>query len=866
MENMICETENSLNLQCLLIFSFLIFSSVFPGKVNSDAIAPSIKNISAFSSDGTPSYSGDRTPTGPTSGGTLIIIEGDGFLSYSEVHIGGERVKGVVKVYDNEGRQVTGDEIGTKIEFYTPPVKKAGRVEIQVLNLGHSRGSNKWPFEYFYLPPVIEYISPIGGKLQGGTSIEITGSELRDGAKVRIGEKEVPGVVKDEGKKITAKTPPGSEAGHQDVTIINPDGKESNTLENSFVYADPPTIITIDPKGGFIGGGTKITIMGFNFLSEVEERIGEKVRILIGERKAEIVEIGDRKIIVKSPFGEIGAQDVIVQNILNPDELADIRKGGFVYAFPPQIKKVTIPPTGVNPNGGTQIDITGTYFPAQENLQVLIGGKEATEVSVGGSGTKITAKAPSGSGEVYVKVSNLINPEELSHTSEAAFTYNVQLKALEIEPDSGILDGGTLITITGSGFIEPIRIKIGSKDAQSIDWNSSKQIEAKTPKSAQDGIVNVLIINGDGQRDFSLKFTYNPPNPIPIITKIAPEEGRLEGGDRITISGKNFMYEPIVEIGGNRAADVEFISSNEIKATTPRGREGTYDVIVTNPDGQPTEKPGRYTYNPQPEIISISPEIGSPSGGTKIMISGENFKSVNSVMVGGKSVKFEEMNSSMITAVTPTGDTGKSMDVVVTNRDSQEAKLEGRFTPVRLVVSKIEPESGSEVGGKQITISGDGFIEGAIVTIGNKPAEDIKVESRRRITAKTPQNPPGLKDVIVINPNEQEPTPEDGKGEGKFTYYAGFPSDTNIRVYNYPNPINAGQSTTFRYNSKKDAGIVEIKIFNMAGELITSLSDGDRDGLIPWNDIDIPPGLYPYVFILNGKVEQGQLLLVKRMK
>jgi hypothetical protein len=117
-----------------------------------------------------------------------------------------------------------------------------------------------------------------------------------------------------------------------------------------------------------------------------------------------------------------------------------------------------------------------------------------------------------------------------------------------------------------------------------------------------------------------------------------------------------------------------------------------------------------------------------------------------------------------------------------------------------------------------------------------------------------------LKEIIVINPNEQEVTPDDQKGEGKFIYYADMP---DIRVYNFPNPIKVGQSTTFRYDPKKDAGIVEIKIFNMAGELITSLSDGDRDGFIPC-DIDIPPGLYPYVFILNGKIAQGQLLLVKR--
>ncbi|MBM3236757.1 hypothetical protein FJZ31_10730 [Candidatus Poribacteria bacterium] len=629
-------------------------------------------------------------------------------------------------------------------------------------------------------------------------------------------------------------------------------------LTFSLVFPEPviggkPEIKDIVPKGGSIYGGTQITITGSNFLSGVE--------VLIGDRKAEIVEISDTEIVVKSPPGEIGPHNVKVQNIINP-ELFDIRIGWFVYAFLPQINRVKIPPTGVNPNGGTQIEIEGTHFPAKHILQVLIGGKEATEVSIDNTGTKISAKAPAGTGETDVKVSNLINSEELSHTLQAAFTYNPQLVASKIEPDNGMLDGGTSITITGEGFIEPISMEIGGKNASGIVWVSSKQITAITPKSEQDGKVDVLITNGDGQKDDSLKFTYNP---MPIIISIVPEEGRLDGSDGITISGENFMDKPIVEIGGNRATDVQFISSYEIKATTPPGKEGTYDVIVTNPDGQSTKKPGRYTYNPSPKITNISPEIGSPSGGTKITISGENFKDMKSVIIGGKSVKFVEVNLSMIIAVTPPGDAGKATDIVVINRDSQEAKRVSGFTPVRLVVKDIEPKSGPSSGGTKIAIKGDGFIEGATVEIGGKQAEEIKVESRKLITAKMPQNPPGLKDVIVINPNEQEVTPDDQKGEGKFIYYVGFPSDANIRVYNYPNPINVGQITTFRYNPKKDAGIVEIKIFNMAGELVTSLSDDDRDGFILC-DIDIPPGLYPYVFILNGKIAQGQLLLVKRMK
>jgi len=792
-----------------------------------------------------------------------------------------------IRVVNSLGKPISGVQI--RGGLITPETDDDGRADVllfgelgESVSLTFTHSSLSKSVEYKIksqeqtvrlILPMIKDISPIGGKITGGTRIEITGREFIVGAKVRMGEKEVDGAVTDGGKKIIAETPPGIETGPQDVAVINPDRKESNILENRFVYAKPPTITNIDPKGGSIEGGTPITITGIDFLSGVEVSIVERVRVLIGDRETEIVEVDDRKIVLKSPPGEIGAQDVIVQNILiNPNELSRTRKDGFMYAFPPNINKIIIPPTGVNPKGGTQIKITGTYFTPQENLQVFIGSKETTEVFVGGAGTIIITEAPPGSGEADVEVSNLTNPKELSHTFQAAFTYNSPLKASKIEPDNGRLDGGMPITITGVGFIEPVSIRIGGKNAQDITWISSKQIMAITPKSERDGIVDVLITNGDEQRDSSLEFTYNP---MPIITGIIPKEGRLGGDDIITIRGKHFMDKSTVDIGGNRAADVQFISSDEIKVTTPPGREGTYDVIVTNPDGQATKGPDKYTYNPKPEITDISPEIGSPSGGTKITLSGTNFKGVESVKIGGKDAEeFEEMNSSMIVAVTPSmitevtpsGDAGKALDVVVTNRDSQEAKRVGGFTPVRLVVNDIEPESGPSTGGTIITISGDGFIEGATVTIGDKLPEKIEVGSRGLITARIPQSQPGLKEVIVINPNEKEVTPEDQQGEGKFIYYAGFPPDPNIRVYNYPNPINVGQSTTFRYDPKKDSGIVEIKIFNMAGELIESLSDGDHDGLIPWNNIDIPPGLYPYVFILNGKIEQGQLLLVKRMK
>jgi len=60
---------------------------------------------------------------------------------------------------------------------------------------------------------------------------------------------------------------------------------------------------------------------------------------------------------------------------------------------------------------------------------------------------------------------------------------------------------------------------------------------------------------------------------------------------------------------------------------------------------------------------------------------------------------------------------------------------------------------------------------------------------------------------------------------------------------------------------------LEIKIFNMAGVLVHSLS-GNGGNTIPWDGKDrfgnvARFGLYPYVYLVDGVVKQGKLLHIK---
>ena len=69
-----------------------------------------------------------------------------------------------------------------------------------------------------------------------------------------------------------------------------------------------------------------------------------------------------------------------------------------------------------------------------------------------------------------------------------------------------------------------------------------------------------------------------------------------------------------------------------------------------------------------------------------------------------------------------------------------------------------------------------------------------------------------------------------------------FPPD---RVYNWPNPVYDGK-TFFRYFVKDNAS-VNIKIFDMAGDLVTTLSGqgtGGIDNEIPWDASHVQSGIY----------------------
>src|SRR5262249_51802638 len=156
-------------------------------------------------------------------------------------------------------------------------------------------------------------------------------------------------------------------------------------------------------------------------------------------------------------------------------------------------------------------------------------------------------------------------------------------------------------------------------------------------------------------------------------------------------------------------------------------------------------------------------------GGTAVTITGTGFQPGAAVSFGGSAATGVVINSSTsISATTPSHAAG-SVDVVVTNTDSQNGTLTGGFTYTAAApaptVSSVSPSSGPGSGGTPVAIAGTGFSAGATVTFGGTAAANISVTSSTSISATTPAHSAGAVNVVVTNADGQS-----GSLPGGFTY------------------------------------------------------------------------------------------------
>jgi hypothetical protein len=529
-------------------------------------------------------------------------------------------------------------------------------------------------------PLTVSSVEPAKGTRKGGTQITLEGTGFSDGLKVSIGSYECTDVNVISSKELTCKTGRADYVG--DFSIYLTSRGEYASLSDSFKYVNELSFSSVIPTSASIDGGDSLYIYGAGFEKDSKITVlGTPCKYVSGYESFMHCKLG------KSTRGGLG--DIEIQN---SDGASVTGSKAFTYLFP-RINVTGITPASGSTRGGTLLTVRGSGF--RDGATVSIGNVSCGSVTVRSDGTSLTCVtgAVSAAQNSYVRVRNADGQDPYYPLIIPHFSYEVPRVILSrVEPNVGLISGGTEITLRGTNFMPGLVVTIGGGRVAALNCSdvrliSSTEMRCRTPQVHENHQGLSIEVTGPGgiytQLENAFTYQYTPPR----ITGISHGEG-LEG-DMLIIEGTSFTY-----LNGNNSVTVRLgtvpCHVEEVHPTSilcrigQVNREGAVDVIVTNSDGQRTTLPGRFRFAPLPQatIAAIHPPTGTKNGDTLVLIRGTNFRPGLQVKIRGSACAHITQRNNTITCMTSPGraGVGAPSEIEVINAGAQPVRLAGAYT------------------------------------------------------------------------------------------------------------------------------------------------------------------------------------------
>ncbi|XP_071946075.1 fibrocystin-L-like [Antedon mediterranea] len=519
-----------------------------------------------------------------------------------------------------------------------------------------------------------------------------------------------------------------------------------------------PSISAISPTSGSLAGGTELTITGDGFSADN----ADEIRVTIGQGRTCVIQTFTyTEIICTTPAQwQDEASFPIVVTINFQDSNEDFM---FTYRSSKTPNVVGLSPSSISGSSST-VTFTGSGFGTDVgDISVTIGDINCDVDTV--SDTQITCNigyVPFGTKPVSVK----LDGSGLANFTDGTIWADKVIDS--VSPAQGSRYGGTVITITGSGFYEDsTSVRFDNKNCVVQSVNVSTIVCITENHSA--GTIDFTVTSNDVQFPVQVDgYTYDN-DYTPKITAVAPSSGA--SGDTITITGTLFgtnAANVVVKIG-NEECDVNSVTATEIQCDVPSQPAGVYDVDLTvyNLGSAVTSTPHTFAYNLT--ITDISPDDGSFAGKKNLTITGSGFNGDSSmVTVCGNPCEVLSGTFTSLVCLLPANENIASelaCDVVVSVSDDTTETQSNGFTykqSLTATITSVSPARGGTAGGTEITISGTGFkSSGNVVTIAGSACV-ISSETTTSIVCTTEGHDGSIKThVRVVTDNEENIATQD---------------------------------------------------------------------------------------------------------
>ena len=499
--------------------------------------------------------------SGPTGGGTSVIIVGRRFTARTDVFFGGE-ICAEIDVIDD-----------TKI-FCTTPPNPAGRATVKAID-DSDEVSLEGAFEYF-APVHFSHIEPDSGPSTGGMPVEIRGGGFTSNTAVSIGGRLGSTIEVLDDRTIRLLTPPG-EPGWQTIRISNENGLD--TVNDVFRYFQPISLGSVRPGVGAAAGGDTVEIFGIGFSDSGD------VQAYFGLLEADVEAVSDTVLLATTPPGPAGtAADVEVVSDANGEY---VLHDGFYYLAADAAPGIAliVPDSGAT-GGGYPVVLSGLGLHEVIDGGVWFGDHPAEIVDRGDNYLVVTA--PAGApGAVNVLVQFDAGPSAYAD----GFTYLAGIDIYTIDPAEGDISGGTPFVIAGEGFDPRSRVLFGGLPASELEITPTT-IAGRTPVGVPGPTDVVVSAPGGVTGTLPRGFLYTVDMQV---LGFSPASGSIAGGTVVVIRGAGFVDPLTVTFGEIEAAEVTLHDSASLSARTPPHEPQFVNVAVTR--GEEVEvSPGRFLY------------------------------------------------------------------------------------------------------------------------------------------------------------------------------------------------------------------------------------------------------------------------------
>jgi len=281
--------------------------------------------------------------------------------------------------------------------------------------------------------------------------------------------------------------------------------------------------------------------------------------------------------------------------------------------------------TSVSPSvgpssGGTTLRLVGSGFVFSPNLRVRFGLHSVPATYVSATEISCVTQASDG-GDVSLSVSN--NGVDYSSTT-VQYTYRAVARVTSIAPQGGSVDGGTVVLVTGSDFVDSgsLACKFGDAAASAATFVSATSVRCVAPSGSSGSVAVEVSNNGADFTKDSVQFRYHASA---AVSSLAPGSGPVSGGTVITVHGFNFVDSDALycRFGGDGAGvTARWISSSKVECVAPAHALGSVSVEVTLNDADYTDDGISFTFVKDVLLTSIVPAAGPAGGDTLVTLSG----------------------------------------------------------------------------------------------------------------------------------------------------------------------------------------------------------------------------------------------------